>query len=75
MDGKDGRGVVDCPSDEWENQATVGSFFSVVFSGDSAVRLKDGGESVPRRKAAWLNSLQELIAEIGSRPLFPMCGC
>ena len=30
--GEAGRGDVDCPSDEWVNQATVGSFFSVVLS-------------------------------------------
>jgi len=30
-------------------------FFSVVLSGD-AVRLNEGGDSVPRRKDAWLNS-------------------
>ena len=40
---------------------TVPIFFSVVLSGDSAVRLKDGGESVPRRKAAWLISLKAPI--------------
>jgi hypothetical protein len=30
-------------------------FFSVVLSGE-AVRLNEGGDSVPRKKDAWLNS-------------------
>jgi hypothetical protein len=30
-------------------------FFSVVLSGE-AVRLNEGGDSVPRKKEAWLNS-------------------